>query len=111
MLQAYLFNDYWEDIGTIRSFFEANLALTAHVSTKKHTFLLRKHFGSTESKSTERSLFDKFQIFPFAFFSPQDLVSMMQISRCTHREEIYHQQRLTIARSVIFYVSVCEEAF
>ena len=31
--QAYLFNDYWEDIGTIRSFFEANLALTEHVRT------------------------------------------------------------------------------
>ncbi|WOK97989.1 glucose-1-phosphate adenylyltransferase large subunit 3, chloroplastic/amyloplastic [Canna indica] len=27
--KAYLFNDYWEDIGTIKSFFEANLALTA----------------------------------------------------------------------------------
>ncbi|KAM7280918.1 hypothetical protein ACFE04_008052 [Oxalis oulophora] len=26
--KAYLFNDYWEDIGTIRSFFDANLALT-----------------------------------------------------------------------------------
>jgi len=26
-VQAYLFNDYWEDIGTIRSFFEANLNL------------------------------------------------------------------------------------
>eukprot|EP01023_Acetabularia_acetabulum_P021340 TRINITY_DN2118_c0_g3_i1.p1 TRINITY_DN2118_c0_g3~~TRINITY_DN2118_c0_g3_i1.p1 ORF type:complete len:512 (-),score=120.16 TRINITY_DN2118_c0_g3_i1:311-1846(-) len=25
---AYLFDDYWEDIGTIKSFFEANLALT-----------------------------------------------------------------------------------
>jgi glucose-1-phosphate adenylyltransferase len=25
---AYLFKDYWEDIGTIESFFEANLALT-----------------------------------------------------------------------------------
>ena len=34
MLQAYLFNDYWEDIGTIRSFFEANLALTDHVSIR-----------------------------------------------------------------------------
>ena len=32
-LQAYLFNDYWEDIGTIRSFFEANLALTEQVCT------------------------------------------------------------------------------
>lgn len=26
-VQAYLFNDYWEDIGTIRSFFDANLNL------------------------------------------------------------------------------------
>jgi glucose-1-phosphate adenylyltransferase len=27
-LQAYIFNDYWEDIGTIGAFYEANLALT-----------------------------------------------------------------------------------
>ncbi|KAL5700457.1 glucose-1-phosphate adenylyltransferase [Ranunculus cassubicifolius] len=27
-VQAYLFNDYWEDVGTIKSFFHANLALT-----------------------------------------------------------------------------------
>lgn len=27
-VQAYLFNSYWEDIGTIKSFFDANLALT-----------------------------------------------------------------------------------
>lgn len=27
-IQAYLFRDYWEDIGTLRSFYEANLALT-----------------------------------------------------------------------------------
>ncbi|MGD1859509.1 MAG: glucose-1-phosphate adenylyltransferase [Leptolyngbyaceae cyanobacterium] len=26
-VQAYLFNDYWEDIGTIKAFFDANLAL------------------------------------------------------------------------------------
>ncbi|RHN38391.1 putative glucose-1-phosphate adenylyltransferase [Medicago truncatula] len=30
-MKAYLFNDYWEDIGTIRSFFDANLALTEHL--------------------------------------------------------------------------------
>ena len=29
--QAYLFDGYWEDIGTIKSFFEANLALTDQV--------------------------------------------------------------------------------
>ncbi|OAE24632.1 hypothetical protein AXG93_4080s1120 [Marchantia polymorpha subsp. ruderalis] len=28
-VQAYLFDDYWEDIGTIKSFFDANLGLTA----------------------------------------------------------------------------------
>jgi glucose-1-phosphate adenylyltransferase len=28
-VQVYLFDDYWEDIGTIRSFYEANLELTA----------------------------------------------------------------------------------
>ena len=27
-VQAYLFNGYWEDIGTIESFYDANLALT-----------------------------------------------------------------------------------
>lgn len=27
-VMAYLFNDYWEDIGTIESFFQSNLALT-----------------------------------------------------------------------------------
>ena len=29
--QAYLFRDYWEDIGTIKSFYDANLALTDEV--------------------------------------------------------------------------------
>ena len=28
---SYIFDDYWEDIGTIRSFWSANLALTDHV--------------------------------------------------------------------------------
>lgn len=32
--QAYLFNDYWEDIGTVKSFFDANLALTEQVGNK-----------------------------------------------------------------------------
>ncbi len=30
---AYLFNDYWEDIGTIKSFFDANLALAQTVTS------------------------------------------------------------------------------
>src|SRR4029077_10493497 len=28
-VQAYLFQEYWEDIGTIEAFYHANLALTA----------------------------------------------------------------------------------
>ncbi|KAI5660942.1 hypothetical protein M9H77_20265 [Catharanthus roseus] len=31
-VQAYIFRDYWEDIGTIKSFYEANLALTHEFS-------------------------------------------------------------------------------
>jgi glucose-1-phosphate adenylyltransferase len=31
-VQAYLFEDYWEDIGTIEAFYEANLALTQQPS-------------------------------------------------------------------------------
>ncbi|GAU22052.1 hypothetical protein TSUD_309560 [Trifolium subterraneum] len=30
-VQAYFFGDYWEDIGTIKSFYDANLALTKEV--------------------------------------------------------------------------------
>ncbi|XP_074570405.1 glucose-1-phosphate adenylyltransferase large subunit 1-like [Curcuma longa] len=31
-VQAYMFQDYWEDIGTIKAFYEANLALTEQPS-------------------------------------------------------------------------------
>ncbi|GAB2252789.1 hypothetical protein Droror1_Dr00005636 [Drosera rotundifolia] len=31
-VQAYLFRDYWEDIGTLKSFYDANLALTKESS-------------------------------------------------------------------------------
>nr|AUG32073.1 glucose-1-phosphate adenylyltransferase [Paulinella longichromatophora] len=30
VIKSYVFNDYWEDIGTIEAFFDANLALTDH---------------------------------------------------------------------------------
>ena len=33
-VMAYLFNDYWEDIGTITSFFEANLGLAAQARAR-----------------------------------------------------------------------------
>ena len=48
---AYLHNGYWEDIGTIESFFKANLALTASnpefnfCEDKKHIFF-RQHYLS-----------------------------------------------------------------
>lgn len=35
--QAYMFHDYWEDIGTIRSFFDANLALAEQVGPPAHS--------------------------------------------------------------------------
>ncbi|KAK1318364.1 hypothetical protein QJS10_CPB04g01178 [Acorus calamus] len=43
-VQAYLFNGYWEDIGTIKSFFDANLALTDQVlnSIISHGCFLRE---------------------------------------------------------------------
>jgi glucose-1-phosphate adenylyltransferase len=34
VLQAYFFGDYWEDIGTIKSFYDANLALTKEVGAR-----------------------------------------------------------------------------
>jgi glucose-1-phosphate adenylyltransferase len=40
-VQAFLFNDYWEDIGTIGSFFDANLALTEQVFTDSLLFHLQ----------------------------------------------------------------------
>jgi len=44
---AYLFNDYWEDIGTMKSFFDANLALAqtvGHFATP-HCFRLSANFA------------------------------------------------------------------
>jgi ADP-glucose pyrophosphorylase len=48
--QAYLFNDYWEDIGNIKSFFDANLALTAQVSLI--VIVQSMHSGRTHWLST-----------------------------------------------------------
>ncbi|KAJ4764643.1 Glucose-1-phosphate adenylyltransferase [Rhynchospora pubera] len=38
IVKAYIFNDYWEDIGTIRSFLEANLALTDDICLSRFSF-------------------------------------------------------------------------
>lgn len=46
-VQAHLFNDYWEDIGTIRAFFDANLDLAAP--------LPKFNFFNTESPIYTRS--------------------------------------------------------
>lgn len=46
-VQAHLFNDYWEDIGTIRAFYEANLDLAAP--------LPKFNFFATESPIYTRS--------------------------------------------------------
>lgn len=44
-LQAYLFNDYWEDIGTIKSLFDANLALTEQVNHSLRNHLHKFSFS------------------------------------------------------------------
>ncbi|KAL8160379.1 hypothetical protein V2J09_001916 [Rumex salicifolius] len=38
-VQAYLFNDYWEDIGTLKAFYEANIDLTKEVVSITKRFL------------------------------------------------------------------------
>ncbi|AQK88787.1 ADP glucose pyrophosphorylase2 [Zea mays] len=38
--QAYVFTDYWEDIGTIRSFFDANMALCEQISIQTNTVFI-----------------------------------------------------------------------
>ena len=40
-LNAYIFDHYWEDIGTVRAFFDANLRLTDHVPP--FNFLMSRH--------------------------------------------------------------------
>ncbi|OIP74633.1 MAG: glucose-1-phosphate adenylyltransferase [Oscillatoriales cyanobacterium CG2_30_44_21] len=41
-VQAYLFSDYWEDIGTIESFYQANLDLTRHPDTAFNFYETKK---------------------------------------------------------------------
>lgn len=71
---AYLFNDYWEDIGTIKSFFEANLALAQQVwlrrqdsiksflgplsflASRKQPSLLLSHFREKTSSHSDTSI-------------------------------------------------------
>eukprot|EP00239_Pterosperma_sp_CCMP1384_P007220 CAMPEP_0197848522 /NCGR_PEP_ID=MMETSP1438-20131217/8989_1 /TAXON_ID=1461541 /ORGANISM="Pterosperma sp., Strain CCMP1384" /LENGTH=502 /DNA_ID=CAMNT_0043460809 /DNA_START=81 /DNA_END=1589 /DNA_ORIENTATION=+ len=47
-LQAYLFDDYWEDIGTIKAFYEANLSLAT--KTPDFSFYDRKAPIYTQSR-------------------------------------------------------------
>ncbi len=41
-VQAHLFSDYWEDIGTIESFYQANLDLTRHPDTAFNFYEAKK---------------------------------------------------------------------
>lgn len=51
-VQAYLFNDYWEDIGTIEAFYNANLALTEQPDPPL-VFTMKKRL-STRARGTCR---------------------------------------------------------
>ena len=52
-IQAYLFDGYWEDIGTIEAFYSSNLALTDHPNPAFRWVLIRLlrpiSFGSTNA--------------------------------------------------------------
>jgi glucose-1-phosphate adenylyltransferase len=53
-VNAYIFNDYWEDIGTIKSFYEANLNLASlnpdfnFYNEKQPIYTHRRHLPSTK---------------------------------------------------------------
>lgn len=75
---AYLFNDYWEDIGTIKSFFEANLALAQQVNS--------------DADFTERGLrsVGKSDSFVLALMSPVALIILyasciLPLGKCRQR--------------------------
>lgn len=48
--QGYIFRDYWEDIGTVRSFYEANLALTEEVRVVVSFLEFDSSFWSSSQK-------------------------------------------------------------
>ncbi len=50
-IQAYLYDGYWEDIGTVEAFYEANLALTDNPTPKFRYHALKIH--STLSASIQ----------------------------------------------------------
>lgn len=60
LTKAHLFNSYWEDIGTIRSFFEANLALTEHPA--RFTFYDAKKPMYTSTRNLPPSKIDNCKI-------------------------------------------------
>lgn len=67
--QAYLFNDYWEDIGTIKSFFDANLALTDQVYSF-HLMCLSAVFCLVKWIFTSYHIFYFLQPPKFHFYDP-----------------------------------------
>jgi glucose-1-phosphate adenylyltransferase len=60
-MQAYLFDDYWEDIGTIKSFFDANLALTAQPANFSFYDARKPIF--TSPRLLPPTKIEKFQVF------------------------------------------------
>ncbi len=60
-VMAYLFNGYWEDIGTIESFFNANLALTHNVSSGGRAWPHLGQWGAPRRTPAGRSCASKGQ--------------------------------------------------
>lgn len=76
-VQAYLFNDYWEDIGTIKSFFEANLALAAQVCLPPNalTLLCSRTAACWQLLCSRRSLCTRMLVHPTFGFPMHNLLN------------------------------------
>ena len=74
-VQAYLFNDYWEDIGTMKSFFEANLNLARIANWEFYNWRLRYRRRDFYPRPSWSGVTSRIPSSPTALISP--------IARCT----------------------------
>jgi Nucleotidyl transferase len=103
-VQAYLFNDYWEDIGTIKSFFEANLALAAQVAI--HPWLMSSSCLSSAAALLLDACSMSLAALGFEYFDPSPCSLhgssfMTRTRRSTPRRASCRQQRSCRAKCLM----------
>lgn len=106
-VQAHLFNGYWEDIGTIRAFYEANLNLAAPLpkfnffDTESPIYTRSRHLPSSKIHSSEitASLVSEGSIIEGANISSSIIGLRSRIDRGTHIES-------TILMGADYYESI-----